>query len=92
MAAKKRRITRKKTARKKPVKRKVVRRKKVARKAATKKRSASTVASLKARIRGKLEGQLKELLFRRDKAITAKAHRTAQKGIDKVRAELRKIS
>lgn len=82
MATKKRR-----PAKKKAVKKKTVRRKKSARK-----RSVSTIASLKARIRAKLEGQLKELLFRRDKAGTAKTHRAAQKGIDKVRAELRKIS
>lgn len=92
MAVKKRRVVRRKAAKKKTAKRRIVRRKKVVHKSAPRKRSGSTIASLKSKIKGKLEGQLKELLFRRDKAATAKSHRSAQKGIDKVRAELRRIS
>lgn len=53
---------------------------------------AGSVAGLKTRIRQKLDADLKELLFKRDKATTYKQHRSAQTRIDKVRKELRKLS
>lgn len=71
--------------------RKVVR-KKAARKTVRKKSTPQTVSHLKSRIRKKLDDQLKDALFKRDKATTYKQHRAVQLRIDKIRSELRKIN
>ncbi len=89
-AGKFRKGKKKRVAKKRAVKKRVA--KKVVRKRTTRKIAVrkTTVASLKSRIREKLDDQLKDQLFRRDKATTAKQHRTAQKKIDTIRKELRK--
>lgn len=81
--ARKRKVVRKKTARRKSAPRK---------RAAPVRRSAVTVPGLKAKIRAKLDDQLKDQLFKRDKATNYKQHRTAQVKIDTIRRELRKLS
>lgn len=87
----------KKASRKKPAVRKTVRRsRKVVRKKSGirkhKVRKQTTVASLKGRIRTKLDDQLKDQLFKRDKATTRKQHVAAQNKIDNIRKELRKVN
>lgn len=54
-------------------------------------RSASTIPALKSRIREKLDQDLMQQLFKRDKATTYKQHRAAQLKIDKIRRELRRL-
>ncbi len=76
----------KKRATKKRVAKKVVRKRTASKRVVRK----TTIAVLKSNIREKLDDQLKDQLFKRDKATTAKQHRTAQKKIDNIRKELRK--
>lgn len=55
-------------------------------------RKKRTVSSMFSAIRVKLDAELKEALFKRDKATTYKQHRSAQLRIDRIRQQLRKAS
>ena len=81
----------KKPARKKAARKRVAKKTVVRSRAKKAPRKVATVSSLKTRIRKKLDEQLKDQLFKRDKATTYKQHRAAQFKIDTIRRGLRSV-